>query len=309
MQATRLTFSVITSTQQSAIDSLIGDCFFAPRNFMNLWTNISGEPVYWILEDNDKITAVLPAIEFGVGKLKRLQALPDGCYSSIYTVKNFQAGEYKNDLLQAVLSYGYQKIFIYDYYNSIADADEYEQTQCQTTLIDVTASDWQPPDKKLQSEIRKAERENVQIEKFNKEKHFNQFIELMKQTERRHDRKPRYSKIFFLALAELAESDNRIIWNWCEHEGKAVSSHINIIEQNQIINWQVYFDKEYSFLKANQRMLFELAQIAQEKNIQYLNLGASPIDTPTLAEYKNKWGGVTKEYICYSHKSILGKMF
>ncbi len=309
MQTLRLNFKDISLTQQSVIDSLIGDSFFASHDFMNLWQSMSGNPVYWIVEENDNIVAVLPAVEFGAGKLKRIQALPDGCYSSIFTYDNIQVDIYKNELLKAVLSYGYQKVYIYDFYNTIIEADGYEQLQCQTTLVDVTSPDWQPPDKKLQSEIRKAEREDVNIEKFNREKHFEQFIALMKQTEKRHDRTPKYYDTFFASLAELAESDKRIIWNWCEYEGKAVSSHINFVEQNQIINWQVYFDKQFSFLKANQKMLFELAKTAQNKSIQYLNLGASPIDTPTLSEYKNKWGGVTKEYFCYSHKSLLGKIF
>ncbi|HDL00714.1 MAG TPA: GNAT family N-acetyltransferase, partial [candidate division Zixibacteria bacterium] len=289
MQATRLTFFDISPAQQIEIDSLISGSFFASYNFMFLWRYMSGKAVYWIVEENNEIVAVLPAVEFGVGKLKRMQALSDGCYSSIFTKENAQAGRYKNELHKAVLSYGYQKLFIYDYYNSISKAEGYDILQCQTTLVDVSSPDWQPPDKKLQSEIRKAERENVLVEKFNKEKHFEQFIALMKQTEKRHNRSPKYSDTFFAALAELSESDNRIIWNWCEHKGKAVSSHINFIEKNQIINWQVYFDKQFSSLKANQKMLFDLAKTARDKNIQYLNLGASPIDTPTLLEYKNKW--------------------
>ncbi len=235
--------------------------------------------------------------------------MPDGCYSSIFTNDNSETNKFKSELLKAVLSYGYQKIFIYDFDNSISGAEGYERLLGQTTLVDVSSSDWQPPDKKLLSEIRKAERENVIVEKFHFEKHFDKFISLMKNTEERHDRKPKYSDSFFKALAKLAENDERILWSWCEHDGCAVSSHINFIEQNQILNWQVYFDKQFSSLKANQKMLFGLAQTARVHNKKYLNLGASPIETPTLIEYKNKWGGETREYICYLHKTLLGKIF
>lgn len=309
MQTFRVNIKSITPTQVTAIEILTSESFFASYDFMHIWESMSGKSVCWIVEENNEIVAVLPAVEFGVGTLKRMQALPDGCYSSIFTKENAQTAIYKKELLKAVLSYGYQKIFIYDFYNTIIEADAYYKSQCQTTLVDVSSPDWQPPDKKLQSEIRKAERENVHVEKFHKEKHLKQFIALMKQTEKRHDRKAKYFDAFFAALAELAETDKRIIWNWCEHEGNAVSSHINFVEQNQIINWQVYFDKQFSFLKANQKMLFELAKTARYKNIQYINLGASPIEAPTLSEYKNKWGGVIKEYVCYSHKSLLGKIF
>ncbi len=309
MQINRITFQDISEKQLISIESLSGDSFFASVGFLNLWETMGGEAVFWIVEDNDKIVALLPAVEFGKGKLKRLQAGPDGCYSSVFTNENVQVDKYKRELLQAVVSYGYEKLFIYDYYDSIIEADRYDVLQCQTTLVDVSSLNWQPPDKKLQSEIRKSERENIVVEKFDKEKHCSSFLELMYQTEKRHNRKPKYNESFFSALAELAETDNRIIWNWCEHEGEAVSSHINFKEQNQILNWQVYFDKQFSFLKANQKMLFDLAKSAQENNVQYLNLGASPIDTPTLSEYKKKWGGITKEYICYYKKSLLGKIF
>ncbi len=309
MQTSRLTFDKISPTQQSAIDKLVGESFFASQNFLKLWEHMDGRPVYWIVEDDDNVVAVLPAVEFGIAKLKRLQALPDGCYSSVFVKGSKSIKEYKSELLKVIQSYGYQKIDITDFYDSISNAVGYEKLECQTTLIDVSSSDWQPPDKKLQSEIRKAERENVRVVKFNASKHFSKFIKLMKETEARHDRKPKYSDSFFMALAELSEDDKRIIWNWCEHEGKAVSSHINFIEQNQILNWQVYFDKQFSSLKANQKMLSDLAQTARDNNIQYLNLGASPIETTTLVEYKNKWGGRTKEYICYKKRSLLGKLF
>ena len=308
MQTKLLTRKNITQEDQSSINKLIGDSFFTSKGFMELWPLMSGTPVYWVVEDSNEVIAVLPAVEFGMSKLKRLQALPDGCYSSLYIKKNVDIEHVQQKLLSAVYSYGYIKIFIYDFYDTVKHVSDYERITRQTTLIDVSSSEWQPPDKKLQSEIRKAERESVQIEKFNNDKHLVRFFELMRKTESRHDRKPKYSDFFFSYLSELAESDNRIIWNWCEHEGKAVSSHINFIEKNQIINWQVYFDKQFSTLKANQKMLFELAVIAREKNIQYLNLGASPLESSTLVEYKNKWGGVMKEYYSYEHKSFLGKI-
>ncbi len=309
MQVRRLTSFDISPSIQSEIDILTGNSFFASYDFIRLWKYMSGTAVHWIVEENDNIVAVLPSVEFGISKLKRIQALPDGCYSSIYTNNNIDSEKYKEELLQAIASSGYVKIFIYDFYNSVSNAEGYDVLKCQTTLIDVSSPNWQPPDKKLQSEIRKAERENVIVEKFHYEKHFDKFISLMHQTEKRHNRKPKYSDIFFKTFAELAENDERIIWNWCEHDGHAVSSHINFIEQNQIINWQVYFNKKFSSLKANQKMLFDLAQTARFHNKRYLNLGASPIETPTLIEYKNKWGGEIKEYVCYVHKTMLGKIF
>lgn len=309
MQAVRYISQAVSPQQQSAIGRLTSNSFFASRKFLNLWKEMSGNAVYWTIEINDEIVALLPAIEFGIGKLKRLQALPDGCYSSIFYKDDLPAGQYSKILLDAIRSYGYQKIHVYDFYGTIPKAVGYDLLQCQTTLVDVSVADWQPPDRTLKSAIKKAERDNVQIVNFDSSRHFDKFMNLMHETEKRHGRKPKYSKLFFLALAELAQVDERIIWRFCEHENQPVSSHINIVEHNQIINWHISFDKHFSSLKANQKIVYDLAMLAKEKNIQYINLGASPVDSPSLVEYKNRWGGITKQYNCYYSKSFLGKMF
>ena len=310
MQARCLTFNNITESQQSVIEHLISDSFFASSGFLNLWNSMGGNPVYWVVENSEQIIGVLPAVEFGNGKLKRLQALPDGCYGSLFLLhEKIDRQKCTATLFDALQSHGYVKVFLFDYYNSITFKGTFDSSICQTNLVDISSSDWIPPDKKLQSEIRKAERENVQIEKFSKDKHFELFIELMQLTEQRHERKPKYTAQFFKTLVELAEIDSRIIWNICIHKDQAVSSHINFVESNQILNWQVYFDKQFSHLKANQLMLFQLAKSARDMGKQYLNLGASPVDALALSDYKNKWGCEIYEYNCYEKKSLLGKLF
>ena len=288
-------------------ESFSQQSFFSSKNFMQLWQSIGGNPVYWTVEENDTIIGLLPGVEFGVSKLKRFQSMPDGCYAKFLLSNNIKQ-DASNALLDAIGDFGYIKTYIYDYFKSFTKYEKFDTFHCSTSVVDISDPNWEPPDKKLQSEIRKAERENVTIETFDSSVHFDKFLSLMKQTEKRHNRKPKYQDVFFEKLAELAQTDNRIKWYWCEHDGDAVCSHINFIENNMVVNWQVYYDKKYSFLKANQKSLFDMAKSLSAQNITYLNLGASPIDTESLKEYKEKWGGKEYKYTCLSKESIIGKI-
>ena len=282
--------------EPSALQALIGDSLFASAGFMRLWETVGGRPVAWVGESEGEITAVLPGIEFGREPLLRFQAMPDGCYGQIFFKSSVPpddrartAGLFSEVLCQI----GYVKLFLYDYHNTFTPALDMEVVACSTQLVDISAADWLPPDKKLQSEIRKSEREGVAVEAFDSTRHMTRFLELMRLTENRHKRKPKYPPEFFHALAELSQIERRIIWTWCEHEGHAVSSHINLIEDEMVLNWQVYYDKTYSFLKSNQFMLHALARQTASRGVKTLNLGASPSDADSLSSYKEKWGSRT----------------
>ncbi|NOY87993.1 MAG: GNAT family N-acetyltransferase [FCB group bacterium] len=278
---------------------------------MNLWRSINGFPVYWVAEEDEKILAFSPGIEFGSSVWRRFQAMPDGCYSRIVFSETVNNRELLAKMIgDEIARFGYMKIFIYDFDHYFEEVSNYKYKPCETLLVDISGRDWFPPDKKIQSEIRKAQRENIVIQTFDPQLHFDQFMILMKQTEKRHRRSPKYPQKFFQALAELLLNDKRLVWYWCEYDEKPVSSHINIIEGEMVINWQVYFDKSFSFLKANQYLLYHLAKEMSAKGIKYLNLGASPPDASGLKIYKSKWGGKPYHYNCYFRFSLLlGKLF
>ena len=253
----------------------------------------------------------MPGVEFGSGIYKRFQSLPDGLYGRIYYNPDINSEKHlvANIIKDFLDKSSYSKIYLYDYYNELNLFNDFQTIDCSTNIVDVSSSDYMPPDKKLQSEIRKADRENIFIERFNADKHFDKFINLMKATEKRHQRKPKYPERFFKELAKLAQTDNRILWYWCEHENQAVNSHINFIENEMVINWYVCYDKSFSFLKANQKILYSMIKEIQSPGIRHLNLGASPEDAGSLLDYKEKWGGETYHYKCYYRKSGLGKLF
>ncbi len=282
---------------------------FSSPEFARLWTAQGGSDVYWIAGEKSSPTAVLTGVEFGRKPSRRFQSMPDGLYSRLVVFDDAaDVGEVSHSLLEGLEGAGYLKLYLTDYYGSFVDAAGFESVECETGLVDISQSDWLPPDKKLQSEIRKAEREGVVPLPFDPARHFESFTSLMEATEKRHGREPKYSEEFFRRLAELAERDSRARWVVVEHEGVLATSHIFLIDAEQIINWQVYFDKKFSFLKANQFVLYSMAREYAAQGIRYLNLGASPPEAGTLSDYKQKWGGESHKYTCLQRKSWLGKL-
>ena len=287
------------------------DSFFGSLGFADLWRSLGGTPVYWVAEDDDgDMAGFVPGVEFGLRGFRRFQAMPDGCYGGLH-LSSGKPGDKKfigRQLLDAIASAGYVKAFVTDFYADFDRHTDFYIQDLRTTLVDITDPAWQPPDKKLRQEIRKAEREGIAIERFDAPSHMKPFLGLAGETELRHHRKPRYPPRFYAALADLAAQDDRVRWLWCEHDGRPAASHIFLMERDMIVNWQVYFDKAFSFLKPNQYILYMMAKEASQKGIKYLNLGSSPHDADGLQTYKSKWGGKVHEYCCLCRKSWLGKL-
>ncbi len=273
---------------------------FGSEPFMRLWETGGGRPVYWTVSHDDRPVAILPGVEFGQGFMTRFQAMPDGLYAPLL----FPHGQPDNPselattILTELAGHGYARMYVNDYFGSFGSSDQVEARPGATLIVKVDTSDWEPPDKKLRSEIRKAEREGAKVEPFSLSRHFDQFLVLMRQTEQRHGRRPKYSDAFYRELGKLAMTDSRVLWLVCEHEGELAASHIYLTERDLTLNWQVFFDKRFSFLKANQMMTFRVGGQIARQGIATLNLGATPTDASALDDYKQKWGGRRFEYSC-----------
>ncbi len=307
MKATRLTSNDLPLEIKQRANT---QTFFGSTGFAGLWRAVGGRDIYWVVESGGKPIALLPSVEFGVGPARRLQVMPDGCYSRITIMSDSPPDRQKlaATLLSAMASAKYSRLWIYDYFREFADLEGFTKMECETTLVDISTPDWLPPDKKLQSEIRKAEREGVEAVELDINKHLDQFLHLMSHTEKRHGRRGKYRMAFFEALAELAQTDDRIYWPLIEAGGEAAASHIYFVEGDMVLNWQVYFDKRFSYLKPNQYLLYTTARRMASRGVGTLNLGASPDDADSLKAYKEKWGGTGYRYRCYHAQSGLGKI-
>ena len=267
---------------------------------MRLWETLGGRPVYWLATEHDRVVAVLPGAEFGRGFLTRFQAMPDGLYAPLLFPQGTpdDASTLADKILAGLAGHGYAKLYVNDYFGQFREHGRLKACNGATLLVDIDLVDWEPPDKKLRSEIRKAEREGVKIEPFGLNRHFEQFLTLMRQTEKRHGRRPKYTDAFYRELGKLSMTDSRVKWLVCEHEGELAASHIYLTEGSMVLNWQVFFDKQFSFLKANQLITITVGREMARQGLTALNLGASPGEASTLDDYKQKWGGRRFEYNC-----------
>jgi len=306
MKSQRLTASELP---QEIVAVLQSHSLFTSSGFAELWNSVNGHPIYWCARgDDESIMAILTTIEFGKNPLVRLQAMPDGCYANIiFLSEDCERDKVIENLLSSIRKHGYTKVHIYDYSNDCNNIAGFEIETCTTSLVDISSSRWQPPDSKIRSEIRKSEREGVTIERYDSRKHSAEFYSLVIKTEKRHGRKAKYSAEFFNALAELAESDERVVWLVAMHDNTMSASHIYFVERNTGLYWQAYSDNKLSHLKSNQHLLSVAVGIMQEKGAKFLNMGATPDGASSLEKFKDKWGGIKYEYQVLIHKNLIGK--
>jgi hypothetical protein len=284
--------------------------YSSPR-FADLWSSMGGTGVCWMLSEKGEVTASLTGVEFRFRPFTRFQAMPDGLYAG-YTPRNSDRDERRaslQTLLDRLRAHGYAKLFVTDFRNEFGSISGFERKNCRTIGVDISKPGWEPPDPSIRSEIRKAEREEVRIENLDVVRHLPGFLELMRGTELRHGRSPKYSDKFYRHLAELARFDSRVQWVVVEHKGTVAASHIYLVDRDSALYWQSFFDKKYSFLKPNQYMLYWMAGRLADQGVKTLNLGGSPESAEGLRSFKEKWGGVELTYPLYMHNSWAGKLW
>jgi hypothetical protein len=288
---------------------LHGQSLLGSVPFASLWNELGGKALYWVLYERDHPVALLPSVRFGRGPWARLQAMPDGLYVRIILLESgIDIRVAAGFVLEAIRSTGFAKVFVNDYHAQFTEATGFQPQTCSTNVVRIGGETWEPPDKKLQSEIRKAQREQAPIETFDPDRHFDAFVDLMRRTERRHGRRPKYPPSFYEALARLARTEPRICWQVCAQAGRLAASHIYLLEGEMLLSWQVFFDKAFSPLKPNQLITYSTARDMASRGAAILNLGSSPDSSESLSYYKEKWGGAEYSYTCWLRRSWLGRL-
>jgi hypothetical protein len=266
--------------------------------FLNLWRAMKGEATYWIVsDDDDSVMLATGSVSFNRPLMRTVQFGPDGLYFlPLLSPMSEEKAEQAKEILWATACDRYQRVYLTDFSSKMNGLTRGKSVRCETLIASIDSAEWMPPDKKLQSEIRKAEREQLVREPFDLDRHFDRFMKLMFQTESRHGRKPKYNEPFFSALAELAMTEPRLDWTVALDDDRMAASHINLFEGGMLINWQVYYDKQFSSLKPNQYLLIDSIRHGFDRGIRRVNFGATPDEAEGVRVYKEKWGGVPRQY-------------
>lgn len=301
-------------TPASVPSELLQKCetssLFTSPGFGELWRSVKGRPIYWAVRKGENIKILLPGVEFGVGPLKRFQAMPDGCYAKLIQVDaDADTSELVTLLLAGIIRHAYAKLSIVDRDNIFPTGSHLDLLECTTTLVDISSPDWQPPAGKLGQEIRAAERRGVTPVPFDAERHLESFLALVQKSPPGPEQKADKARAFYTALSELAKSEKRIRWLVIEHDGCVAAAHINFMEEDMVLAWRGFFDRRFaSILKPNDILLNTIVRQAQSEGIKWLNLGATPEAATGAAAYKQKWKGIEYRYKTLMARTLLGRM-
>ncbi|MBI5267464.1 MAG: GNAT family N-acetyltransferase [candidate division Zixibacteria bacterium] len=293
-------------------DTLNRFSIFTSPGFVLLFETLDGSGGYYLVEQDGQVIAALPIVEFGRPPFRRLQALTDGLYAPVWIDESRRADALPlaHAILERIATESYLKSIITDFDNQLSPK-RWQSLEMETSLVDLhlddSAGEWLPPDKTLCAEIAKADRDGVAVIPINSDTHMASFLSLMRKTEARHGRPQKYPEPFWRGLAELSAHDPRILWLGVETSGQLACSHIYLIDRRAALNWQIYFDKQYSPLKPNQAIMFQAAKRLKKAGVGYLNLGSTPPEATGVASYKEKWGGRAYRYRVWKRTSFLGR--
>lgn len=269
---------------------------------------MGGEPFYFAAEDAGEWAGVLPAVAFGAGPLRRLQSMPDGCYGGVFMAEDVEnPAALRRALVNRLSREPWFRVHLVDFDDAM-EPEGFSRVDCQTRVVDIRDPDWQPADKKLQSQIRSAERHGLEMERFQWSRHGSDFMRLVRLTSRRHRHAPRQGAEFYRALAELADREDRIRWVWCSWQGQPLCSHVYFRERNMLQGWEIQFDKSMSRLKPNQFVRHRMCLQMAREGCTHLNLGATPRGAEGLLYYKRRWGGDVVEYPTWIRRSRLARL-
>lgn len=307
MEVLRLRLRDIDYEKQSW---LRGDSVFSSPEFLSIWKAEGGSPICLAAVDSGEPVAALPGVEFGRFAWRRFQASPDGCYARLLSAPGHEDSrdEAATSIMAFMARERYAKAVIADFYRHFDHHEGFEAVNATTRLVDV-GPDWQPPDRKLRQQIRRAMREGRSIESFDSARRMGDFLTLVRMTAERIGKKPFYSRGFFERLAALARKDDRVRWTWLsDDDGTPIASNIFVMECGQLLHWQMYYDSSYSELQPNKWIPWLMIRQAATVGVTTYNLGASPPGAAGVEEYKRKWGGHMKEYRCLTCKKGMGRI-
>lgn len=281
--------------------------------FVSLFEREGGRGGYYGVEVNNETVAALPAVERGVGLLKRMQALVDGLPAPVWISPDHieRAADLRRLIVEEIARRQYLKAYITDYDNLLTGMGGVVKSQV-TSVVDLAKTQgpggWLPPDKTLQGEIAKATREGVPVAPLDLSTEMDDFIKLIAKTEQRHGREPKYSRMFWTEFAELCKVDERFQMLSVSSISRLAAVHVFIVDRTTALNWQIYYDKEFSWLKPNQAITAHAIKKFAAAGVRFLNLGVTPPDAAGVQTYKAKWGGIDYSYRTIEIRSLLGRI-
>jgi len=286
------------------------DSLFSSPAFVSIWEAWGGRPVFFLEHDNGCSVAGMAGIIMGHRLIRHFESMADGLYGGAFYAENTDEsvrGAFEHNVVRYLKSRGVIRADIH-HPDHTPESGLYSRSPIGLHVIPLSGDDFKPAHPKVREHLRSAERGGAEVCRFTDAGRMDEFYGLVEQTESRHGCSPRYPRSLFEKLFSLAAHDERIIWLAVLFEDRMIASRISLVERGQMLNWQSFFDKQYSRLRPNYLLMQDVIRFAQQRGIHEVNLGWSPPGADSLVEFKERWGGQKTEYTSYTWMSRWGKL-
>lgn len=290
-------------------NALAEKSLLAGPDFASVWQCNSRRPIYFALEENERILAGMAGIMSGGRFMPRFESTIDGLDGGVITPDNDETAAIQ------LYNYAFEHFRRHRFFRASIHNPQWEisppgfkKSTRLTHIIDLTDADGKR-DSKIGEHVRTGQRRGAKVMVFDNPEWLKDFHALVVLTARRHGTKPRYNQVVFERLYELSRVDKRIIWIGVFYDNKLIASRISFVLKSRIINWQSFSDKEYGHLKANYLMMDHIIDRARSSGIGEIDLGSSPDDAEGLIDFKKRWGGREAVVPSYTYYSTLGAWY
>ena len=155
----------------------------------------------------------------------------------------------------------------------------------------------------IQRKIKKAEKNNLKFRVAENEEDLKKFYKLETKVRKKHGLPPQpYS--FFKNMWLYLKPENLMCLPLIEYKGKVIAAVVMLKFKDTFYYEYSASDSNYLNLGPNQKIIWEIIQIAHRQGVKYFDFGRSSQDHQSLINFKERWGSKTHKLHYYYYPNV-----
>jgi hypothetical protein len=122
-----------------------------------------------------------------------------------------------------------------------------------------------------------------------------------------HGRRP-YPSALYRAVAERIQETDTLRFYVAKLDDRVVGGSVQVFASRQAYYWMSATDPEFRNCGINDGVFQVVFQDAISEGLTSFDFGPSPVGAEGLTRFKEKWGGLQKDYYQYSYANALGRI-
>jgi hypothetical protein len=155
--------------------------------------------------------------------------------------------------------------------------------------------------------VRRAARAGIRISRSRDTADFERWERLCSANYIAHGRRP-YPSTLYRAVAERIRETDTLRFYVANLDGRVVGGSVLIFALRQAYYWMGATDPECRNYGINDGVFQAVLQDAIEEGLASFDFGPSPAGAEGLTRFKEKWGGVRRDYWQYAYSSTIGRI-